>query len=224
MAVDLDDAFFPALWSLAISVGTRPEILLAVWLAESGLDPHAQNSIGCIGLNQTCPQPGGPGFPDDDGPAYRAMLASAQLAWIGPQVVNGARLNGGPFLSAARYYQSNFLPGTLTTAREPRAVIAAREGPYSLAYAANAQLDAGADGAITIEDLGRFVAGAVANAGPAWDTLLARVYAWAPPQSPWSSPALVIYEPGSSRPGAGLAVAAVVLMGSIGFGLQRARR
>src|SRR5579859_4531633 len=123
--MNLDDAFWPALWSLATSVGTRPETLLAVWFAESGLDPGAQNAIGCVGLNQTCPREiGGPGFPNDDAAAYASAPASGQVAWIAPQVASAVHLNGGPFRSGARYYQANFLPATLATAKRPGDVIA----------------------------------------------------------------------------------------------------
>ena len=87
----LDSNFWPALWNLAAASGTRPEVLLTVWFAESGLDPTAMNVDGCIGLNQTCPKElGGPGFPSTP-EAYRASPASEQVGWIAPQVLAAVR-------------------------------------------------------------------------------------------------------------------------------------
>src|SRR5579859_3446037 len=101
----LDRLFWPALWGLATESGTRPEVFLTVWFAESGLDPSAENAIGCIGLNQSCPTSlGGPGFPSTPG-AYKAATASEQVGWIANQVLAQVRANGGPFRSAARYFQ-----------------------------------------------------------------------------------------------------------------------
>lgn len=214
----LDDAFWPALWNLAVSVGTRPETLLAVWDYESGLDPSAVNpSSNCIGLNQTCPKPNGPGFPNDDPAAYAAATASAQLAWIAPQVVSAYHLNGGPFLSVARYYQSNYLPTTLTTARGPRDVIAAAAGPYAREYNANRILDAGADGAITLEDLGR-VLEQKAKTSTALRAAIAKAYEEKPTYAPahWTGPALIFYEPShgsTDRAGGGFLAALFVTLG-----------
>jgi hypothetical protein len=210
--MNLDDAFWPALWDLATASGTRPEVLLAVWAAESGLDPHAKNSIGCIGLNQTCPKPVGPGFPNDDPATYQAAPASVQVAWITPQVLSAVQLNGGPFLSAARYYQSNFLPATLAKAKRPGDVIAARHGPYARAYAANLGLDPDHRGAITLATLGKALERRVLN-DQGFTDAVATAYAQQPPDAPWTVAQLVLYEPGAStgrnRWIAGLFLAAV---------------
>ncbi len=194
--MSLDDAFWPALWSLSTAVGTRPETLLAVWFAESGLDPAAKNSIGCLGLNQTCPSAnGGPGFPNGDADAYAQAPASQQLAWIAQQVTSAVHLNGGPFLSAARYYQANFLPATLPTAKAPNDPIAAKNGRYASAYGANAILDANGDGTITLDDLGRYLEKRIAANGAALRTAIATAYAQKPADAPWTAPHLVLYEP-----------------------------
>jgi hypothetical protein len=231
----LDAAFWPALWSLvALPSGTRPEVLLAVWLYESDLDPTAQNGDGCIGLNQTCPAAlGGPGFPGGDGEAqaYRSAPASAQLAWIAPQVLRGVALNGGPFESAARYFQANLLPATLATARARGDVIAARAGPYAAAYAANAQLDSNGDGAITLDDLGHALQGKALASGNTLADAIASSYAAAPPGAPWASPALAIFEPPQVAPaiarsggrGAGAVVVAFAGIGGLLAALARHR-
>jgi len=219
----LDAAFWPALWSLvALPSGTRPEVLLAVWLYESNLEPTAQNADGCIGLNQSCPAAnGGPGFPggDAEAQAYRSAPASEQLAWIGPQVLRAVELNGGPFESAARYFQANLLPATLATARAPGDVIAARGGPYASAYAANAQLDANGDGALSLDDLGHALQNKILASGSKLSDAIASSYAAAPSSSPWSSPALALFEPPSSSPASAAASSSSRGAGALALGL-----
>lgn len=208
----LDDAFWPALWSLSLASGTRPETFLAVWAYESGLDPTARNSLGCVGLNQSCPKSiGGPGFPNDDADAYQASPASAQLAWIAPQVMNQIAMNGGPFRSAARYYQANFLPATLTTVRDPSAVLAGKNGPYPQAYAANAQLDATGDGAITLNDLAVVLQRQLVGArGVPLKSAIAAAYAQKPAEAPWTGARLTLFEPGSPASGPSIGAIAAV--------------
>lgn len=218
--MNLDDAFWPALWSLvALPSGTRPEIFLAVWLLESGLDPSAQNArSGCTGLNQTCPAPNGPGFPPGhDAASFRAVPASEQLAWIAPQVMKAVALNGGPFLSAARYYQANFLPATLPTVTRPTDVLAGAGGPYAQAYAWNRGLDVNRDGVITLDDLGSALERHASASGRTLQDAIAETYRARPPGAPWDAPDLVLYPPGGGAPtamarapggmGLGLAVA-----------------
>jgi hypothetical protein len=209
----LDPLFWPALWRLAIAADTRPELLLTVWFAESGLDPSAQNSLGCIGLNQTCPSSiGGPGFPGAP-EGYRAAPASQQVAWIAPQVLAQARLNGGGFRSAARAYQANFLPATLTSAVAPDDVIAAEAGPYAAAYRANKLFDVSGDGRITLADLGDYLEqlvvsrGLDVDLGAPLETAIAAAYAPQnlPPNAPWTTPDLVLHE-GQQLPPVGIPV------------------
>jgi hypothetical protein len=192
----LDPDFYAALWDAALQSGTRPEILLAVWYAESGLEPKAENSIGCLGLNQSCPKPNGPGFPGDDAAAYKAAPASAQVAWILPQLLHLVALNGGPFLSAARYRQANWLPASLATAKRPGDVVAAAGGPYALAYAANRGLDVRGAGEVTLADLGLGLEQLIARSGAPLDYAIATAYAQRPGYAGWTAPRLELYEPG----------------------------
>jgi hypothetical protein len=190
----LDSAFWPALWTLAINTKTRPEIFLAVWQNESGLQPGITNSIGCVGLNQTCPSPNGPGFPSGmTGAQYAALPASSQLSWITGQVNSAIKLNGGPFRSASRYYQANFLPGTLPTAKSGNSVIAAKAGPYASAYNANPGLDPTHDGKITLNDLGAALEPGTKTSN--FQSTLSTLYSNKPANAPWASPHLQIYEP-----------------------------
>jgi len=201
--MNLDADFWPTLWKLAIATGTRPEVFLTVWFAESGLDPAAENAVGCIGLNQTCPRPRGPGFPSS-AQAYKASPASVQVAWIARQVISAIKLNGGPFRSAARYWQANLLPATLATAKQPDDVIAARSGPLPDAYAGNAALDADRDGRITLADLGDTLERLLLARGAMLGDAIQRAYANRPSVAPWDSADLVICEPdGASEPVAG---------------------
>jgi hypothetical protein len=229
----LDANFWPALWSLAAASGTRPEIFLTVWFAESGLDPSIVNKDGCIGLNQTCPKEiGGPGFPTTP-EAYAALPASEQVAWIAPQVLSQVKLNGGPFLSAARYYQANFMPATLTTAKRAGDVIASKFGPYAMEYANNAGLDMNKDGKITLSDLGDFLVHVVndygydVDKGAPLSTAIHTAYLHAPPRPLWSSPALVIRERGpavASKGRGGAVVIALCFGGLLAAAGARGRR
>jgi hypothetical protein len=217
--VNLDAAFWPALWDAAELADTRPEVLLTVWCAESGLDPSAENAVGCIGLNQSCPKSmGGPGFPVDAA-TYKASPASVQMDWILPQLLDAVRANGGGFLSAARYWQANMLPATLATARAPNDTIAAAAGPYAAGYAANKDLDFNRDGRITLADLGAYLQKHYGGSS-ILRSAVATAYAQRPSGAPWSSPALVFSEP--SRGGGGI-VAGLLAAAGLGAVLLRRR-
>lgn len=240
--MSLDAAFWPALWDLAIAERVRPEVLLCVWWAESSLDPAAQNQIGCIGLNQSCPRSiGGPGFPTADPSTYKGWAASAQLAWIHPQIAGAIALDGGrPFRSAARYRQATFLPGSLPKARGPNDTIAAGDGPYATQYRGNVGLDFDHDGRITLQDIGDQLYDAIAKRGGYLRGVIAEAYRHAPAGAPWTEPLSMeatVYEPGSALPvggapaprrrgpgAAGLFVA--FLLGGMGlaWGSSRGRR
>jgi hypothetical protein len=202
----LDAAFPAALWTLAQSCATRPEVLLLVWWAESGLDPASKNQIGCIGLNQSCPRPYGPGFPTSDPETYRRWPASQQLTWVGPQLEAACALHGGPFESAARYWQANILPKSLETAHAPDDTIAARAGPYAAAYRSNRGLDFTGDGRITLNDMGDVMARQLAagRAGGAHHVqrIIDDVYRARPADARWNTPLALwdaVYETGSVR-------------------------
>jgi hypothetical protein len=201
----LDSAFYPALWQLALQTKTRPEIFLIVWAEESGLNPGAINSVGCTGLNQSCPSGPptyGPGFPT----GYEDWPASQQVSqWIGKQVVSSIALNKGPFLSAARALQANLLPATLATVTTPTATICGKAGPYASAYAGNSQFDVDKSGTITLQDLGDYLQKMAA--GPLYGGLrsaIATAYAQAPAGAPWSAPLVDPYHEPGTAPGPGL--------------------
>ncbi len=52
---NIDDAFWPLFVGDAHAWKTDPRDLAAIMMAESGLNPHVTNGIGCVGMNQLCP-------------------------------------------------------------------------------------------------------------------------------------------------------------------------
>lgn len=149
----LSDRFFSDLAALGARRGSDPAIFLTVWCVESGVNPHAVNSIGARGLNQMLPSTlAALGAPAD----FEKLSAEAQLPWIEKLIASGERRNGGPFESAARYYHANFFPVTMARGDTPDTIVAAKDAidPRERdAYAFNAGLDADGDGKITLGDL-----------------------------------------------------------------------
>src|SRR5215472_10404755 len=149
----LSDRFFSDLAAMGARRGSDPAIFLTVWCVESGVNPHAINSIGARGLNQMLPSTlAALGAPAD----FEKLSAEAQLPWIEKLIASGERRNGGPFESAARYYHANFFPVTMARGNTPDTVVAAKDATDPRerdAYAFNAGLDADSDGKITLADL-----------------------------------------------------------------------
>ena len=135
--------------------GIRPEYLIPVLSAESGLNPALQNQAGhdYWGLNQLSGK-----FLRDNGvdpQDYLTWTASAQLN--GPILTflgRTARQVGVP-RSAVRTYQMNFAPATLKTATGLNDAIYSSP---SAAYSANRALDKAGKGYISVGDLADFVA------------------------------------------------------------------
>jgi hypothetical protein len=157
-ASGLSDTFFALLADLGARHATDPEVFLAVWNAESDLQPGAINArSGARGLNQMMPRTlSGLGAPL----AFEKLSGEAQLPWIERLIVDGERRNSGPFTTAARYYHSNFFPRTMSRGSSPAAVVVARDATdpdERAAYAANAGLDVDHDGRITLADLGAWI-------------------------------------------------------------------
>lgn len=154
MSRPLSDRFFLEVARLGARRRTDPVHFLAVWCAESGLDPAAVNpSGGARGLNQMMPETlrwlGAPAN-------FERLSAEQQLPWIERLIAQSEALIGGPFSSAARYYHANFFPATLARGGAPNTVVVARDANSALersAYAANVGLDVDHDGAITLADL-----------------------------------------------------------------------
>jgi hypothetical protein len=175
---DIDDQF-PRMFPEACErIGCKPLDLLGVMFSESQCRPAARNPHGnASGLIQFMPDTlRGLGWRDGD-QAFRCLSASQQLPYVVAYFTPWQKA-GAPWDSAARLYQACFLPGTLTSAREPEDVIAARGGRLGWAFEANSVFDANGDQRITIVELGEAVIRACR--GPRWSELLARIGLEAP--------------------------------------------
>jgi hypothetical protein len=158
--VSLDPASYPELWAINAQTGVRPEWLLPVLQAESGLRPDIPNQAGepFYGLNQISK-----GFLDNIGvtPAdYLAWPASRQLSTVVKPYIQNQINHYGPLRSGTRLYQANFLPATLLTARHLTDVVTEAPSPY---YTHNAGLDPKGKGNITLQDLANFISRAAST-------------------------------------------------------------
>ena len=159
----LSDAFFEKLIAMGERHNTDPLVWLDVWNAESGLNPAAENvATHAQGLNQMMPLTlKGLNFPA--GRAFKDLAGEEQLPWIERLITMGEKLNGGPFLSAARYYHFNFFPRTMGRGSSPETVVVSYDSADGLevaAYLANKGLDHGAKGKVTVADLTATLEGA----------------------------------------------------------------
>lgn len=75
---NLSDAFWQKLWEVANDLGADPRTLGLLLFEESGINPAAKNSIGCVGINQFCPGTFS-GFVDVSVEDYLALSAEEQL-------------------------------------------------------------------------------------------------------------------------------------------------
>ena len=149
----LSDRFFLDLVALAHRHKTEPEVFLAAWCFESGLDPTIVNAIGARGLNQMMPKTlKGLGAPAD----YEKLSGEEQLPWIERLITGGEAVNPGPFKTAARYFHSNLFPKTMERGTGPDIVVYSADAPTEeerVAYQANKCLDVNGDGRVTAGDL-----------------------------------------------------------------------
>jgi hypothetical protein len=167
----LDDASYSVLWDIFHETGVRPEWLLPVLQAESGLRPDIQNQAGepFYGLNQISKK-----FLDSIGVTpqdYLTWPASRQLETVVLPYVKSQVASYGPIRSGVRLYQANFLPATLSFARKLSDTITSAPSPF---YTHNSGLDAQKKGYITVQDLANFVSRAAA--APAVKDAIKRAY------------------------------------------------
>ena len=211
----LSDRFFSDLAAMGTRRGSDPSIFLTVWCVESGVNPHAINSIGARGLNQMLPSTlAALGAPAD----FEKLSAEAQLPWIEKLIASGERRNGGPFESAARYYHANFFPVTMSRGDTPDTIVAAKDATDSRerdAYAFNVGLDADGDGKITLADLATVLART--RASKCTDTFARLELAMqALPSAPWEPASLATSSARNAK-----AAGALVLAGIFAFALAR---
>jgi hypothetical protein len=68
-----------ALAEAGATLGASPFDLLQIFFTESGFDPKALNSMGCVGVNQFCPGTFGKAVPGLSQTGYRNLSAGDQL-------------------------------------------------------------------------------------------------------------------------------------------------
>jgi hypothetical protein len=217
----LSDRLFADVARMGQRRRTNPAFYLAVWCAESGLDPAAMNPKGrARGLNQMIPATlEGLHAPAD----YEKLAGEEQLPWIERLIAQGEALNGGPFESAARYYHSNFYPRTMARGSSPGTVVVAGDAADAeerAAYAANKSLDANGDGRITLADLGAVLEHTrAARCQDGFARLEHAVGALPPPGPTWTDPSPAV----ARRPRARSPLGLVFAFGAIGLAAWRMR-
>lgn len=178
---DIDDAFFPKLKLVAMSLGARAKDLLSVMYSESACKATAHNDnpkslppekrYNASGLIQFMPPILlGLGWTKGHA-AFRQLSATEQLSWVERYF----RPHRGLLVSVGAVYTATFLPALLKHAGDPDFVLTAKHGRLPWAYGPNAAFDANRDEAITVRELEQAV---VRNCtGRRWTELVARLSA-----------------------------------------------
>jgi subtilisin family serine protease len=153
---DLADSFFAAMRTVATTLQTQPQFLLAVMNSESGIRASAHNPNGhASGLIQFMPDTLRRLGWTQGHEAFRRLTATEQMPFVLQYYLPFVRqgLN-----STARLYQATFLPATLSRGSEPDTVIVdVNNNDNAFAYAPNRGLDRRSDGRILVGDLTAFV-------------------------------------------------------------------
>lgn len=144
-------AFFAELRNVASRIGCTALDLMQVMFAESGLSAASENKAsGASGLIQlmpfNLPSVGWRGTPAE----FRALTELEQLPYV-ERYFAPWKLYG--LTNVKRVYQAVFLPGTLPLGSDDATAIAVRNGMLAAAYNANASVDVGNKGFITVGDL-----------------------------------------------------------------------
>jgi hypothetical protein len=107
----IDPAFYPAAWSVGKALGLYPwragYDVASILFSESSIWPTAQNSIGCVGINQMCP-----GTLTVAPATYISLSASQQLQQYAYPLWLGRVHRYGSIASARDLYWLNYYPAT----------------------------------------------------------------------------------------------------------------
>lgn len=117
---NLSDAFWTAIWEVAGRLHADASVLCFILYEESGINPAAQNSIGCVGINQFCPgtYEGFVSIPKDQ---YLALAAEDQLV---PYVEKYWAAGPAGSLAMARdIFWRSLLPATWKPNADPSTVV-----------------------------------------------------------------------------------------------------
>ena len=149
-------AYFDTAWAsvhvaVAESLGCDPLELAELFVSESSYNPSAQNSIGCVGLNQICQSSYGfitnAGYTVDQ---YTQLTVSDQLPVVLSYFQNWMDQYGIGAMSARDLYWLGFLPATFVPNSPDSYVISQQGDAY---YGSNTGLDQTGKGYITAGDL-----------------------------------------------------------------------
>jgi hypothetical protein len=132
------------------AIGASPLEVAELLLSESGFDPSARNSIGCVGLNQLCSSSYGIFSSDYTVDQYVQLTVSEQLPYVFAYWQNWLTQYGLGSISARDLYWLNFLPATYVPNSSDDYVISSKGDPY---YSSNTGLDMDGNGQITAGDL-----------------------------------------------------------------------
>jgi hypothetical protein len=181
------DADWQALWALAQSLGTTPQILGLLLFEESGMDPGAKNTNGhpdnpakwCVGLNQFCP--GTYEYWVHVSPEEYLTWTMAQQ--LGPIGRFWASKPSSAMQSARDLFWVNFLPATYVPNASPDTIINdpnVLDAHYALVTvpSQNPGLFPGGATTLTAGDLDNYLAGQAQ--APGWQYALQRIAANAP--------------------------------------------
>jgi hypothetical protein len=158
-------AYFDSTWASVLvagaeAIGCDPYDLAGLFINESGLNPSAANSIGCLGISQICP--GSQGIftsyytPDQ----YTQLTISEQLPFVFAYVQQWMSQYNLLTISARDLYWLNFLPATYVPNAPDSYVISTQGDPW---YSSNTSLDVTGSGTITAGDLYTAIQNAEAN-------------------------------------------------------------
>jgi phosphatidylserine/phosphatidylglycerophosphate/cardiolipin synthase-like enzyme/subtilisin family serine protease len=178
---DLADSFFAAIRTVATTLQTQPQFLLAVMNSESSIRASAHNPNGhASGLIQFMPDTLRRLGWTQGHEAFRRLTSTEQMPFVLQYYLPFVRqgLN-----STARLYQATFLPATLGRGSEPNTVIVdVNNNDNAFAYTPNRGFDRRSDGRILVGDLTAFVERAKGSAR--WREAFERLQASAPGSVP----------------------------------------
>ena len=166
-----DPAFYRELIAMCGRLGAHPLDVLKVMNAESGVDPAAYNpNGGASGLIQFIPSSLlGVGYTLTPA-SFRLTTAEFQLPYVERYFQPWKQYGLG---NVNRVYQAVFLPGTMAYGSDDSTIIAVKGGNLSNAYVANASVDHGNKGYLTVGDLRYAVEQRCV--GPRWEQLQAEL-------------------------------------------------
>jgi len=142
------------------AIGAYPLDVAGLLINESGFNPGAKNSIGCVGLNQICQASYSIFSSDYTVDQYTQLTVSEQLPYVFAYWQQWLDKYSISSISAADLYWLNFLPATFVPNSPSSYVISQQGDAY---YSANASLDVTGSGTITKGDLQQVIENAETN-------------------------------------------------------------